>query len=401
MRAPATGILALAALAAALPAVALGASAGVQDDRLPVTRPSGLQARVNLLTTTGAKVTRVDLYWSTAAPTRPAAPTDPNDPAYDWTWADTIFGTLDAAGITPIVTVWNPPVWAAGRSTGAPRNWNANAPKNAKDFANFMQALATRYNGRTNILRQGPLTVKFFEIWNEPNLQFYFRPQYKYTYKGKKGKNGKKITTPVSPGKYAQMVNLSTPAIKKVNPGAIVLAGVTGPKGKSNATGRGTLDWIADLKKAGMKNFTAYSQHIYPASSPNAITRAIPSWSTLPTVIKAVNTLPGGKSKKIYITESSYTTAKTPYRTVAFTPAQQATYLTEIYKLPLVKSSRIPLVMWFQLQDNPDWPGGLYTSPAAAARPWLGMFRATTAKPSLAAFRAAAAANPPKGNLRP
>lgn len=384
MRTPATGILALAALASALPAVALGASAGVQDDRLPVTPPSGLQARVNLLTTTGAKVTRVDLYWSTAAPTRPAAPTNPNDPAYNWTWADTIFGALHAAGITPIVTVWNPPVWAAGRSTGEPRNWNANAPKNAKDFANFMQALATRYNGTTNIPRQGPLTVKFFEIWNEPNLQFYFRPQYK----GKKGKKGKRGKAPASPGKYAKMVNLSTPAIKKVNPGAIVLAGVAGPKGKSNSTGRGTLDWIADLRKAGMKNFTAYSQHIYPAASPNTITPAIPSWSTLPAVIKAVNTLPGGKSKKLYITESSYTTAKTPYRTVAFTPAQQATYLTQIFALPLVRSARIPLVMWFQLQDNPSWPGGLYTSPAAAA------------KPSLAAFRAAAAANPPTGNLR-
>lgn len=379
MRARVTGILALTALAAAVPAVALGASAGVQDDRLPVTPPSGLQARVNLLTTTGTQVTRVDLYWSTAAPTRPTAPTNPNDPAYDWTWADTMFGALDAAGMTPVVTVWNPPVWAAGRSTGEPRNWNANAPKNAQDFADFMQALATRYNGRTYIPGHGPLRVKFFELWNEPNLQFYFRPQYQ----------GKKGTTPVAAGKYAQMVNLSTPAIQKVNPGAIVLAGVTGPKGKSNATGRGTLDWIADLKKAGMKNFTAYSQHIYPAAAPNTTTRAIPSWSTLPVVIKAVDTLPGGKSKKIYITESSYTTAKTPYRNVAFTLAQQATYLTQIYKLPLVRSSRIPLVMWFQLQDNPSWPGGLYTSPTAAA------------KPSLAAFRAAAAANPPTGNLRP
>ncbi len=388
MRVPATGILSLVVLAAALPVVALGASAGVQDDRLPVTSPSGLQARVNLLTTTGTKVTRVDLYWSTAAPTRPTAPTNPDDPAYDWTWSDTAFGALDAAGITPIVTVWNPPVWAAGKSTGEPRNWNANAPKNARDFANFMQALATRYNGKTDIPGQGPLKVRFFELWNEPNLQFYFRPQYR----------GR---TPVSPGKYAQMVNLSTPAIKKVNPGAIVLAGVTGPKGKSNSTGRGTLDWIADLKKAGMKNFSAYSQHIYPAAAPNTTTRAIPSWSTLPKIVAAVNTLPRGRSKKIYITESSYTTATTPFRTVAFTPAQQARYLTEIYKLPLVRSSRIPLVMWFQLQDNPSWPGGLYTSPAATAKPSLGVFPMAMAKPSLAAFRAAAAANPPRGNLRP
>ena len=42
------------------------------------------------------------------------------------------------------------------------------------------------------------------------------------------------------------------------------------------------------------------------------------------------------------------TTAQTPYRKVAFTPAQQATYLKQIWNLPVVKGGRIPLVMWFQ-----------------------------------------------------
>ena len=112
----------------------------------------------------------------------------------------------------------------------------------------------------------------------------------------------------------------------------------------------------------------------------------MPSWSTLDKVIAAVNTLPGGRNKKIYITESSYTTAKTPYRSVAFSPSAQATYLKQIWKLPQVKSARIPLVMWFQVQDNPSWPGGLFLNSGGS-------------KPSLAAFQQVAKANPPKGNL--
>ena len=287
-----------------------------------------------------------------------------------------MFSQLQAAKITPIVTVWNGPGWATGGPSpqgGANPTWNANAPVDAKDFANFMQAVATRYNGRTDIPGVGPVTVKFYEVWNEPNLQLYFRPQY----------SGSK---PMAGRKYAQMVNLTTPVVKAANPAAVVIAGVTGPKGGNDKTGRGTLQWYQDLKSAGMKKFTAVSQHVYPAAPPLKKTPAVPSWDTLPEVLKAVNKLPGGANKKLYITESSYTTAQTPYRKVAFTPAQQATYLKQIWNLPVVKSSRIPLVMWFQVQDNPSWPGGLFLNSGGS-------------KPSLAAFQAVARANPPKGNL--
>ena len=90
-----------------------------------------------------------------------------------------------------------------------------------------------------------------------------------------------------------------------------MIAGVTGPKGGNDATGRGTIQWYQDLKSAGMRNFTAVSQHVYPAAPPLKTTPAVPSWATMPKVIQAINKLPGGASKKLYITESSYTTART------------------------------------------------------------------------------------------
>jgi hypothetical protein len=39
---------------------------------------------------------------------------------------------------------------------------------------------------------------------------------------------------------------------------------------------------------------------------------------------------------------------------------QQALYLRQIASLKVVKSSRVPLVMWFNMSDNPFWFGGLY-----------------------------------------
>ena len=48
-----------------------------------------------------------------------------------------------------------------------------------------------------------------------------------------------------------------------------------------------------------------------------------------------------------------------PFRTVKVTPSVQNKYLKQIYNLLLVKSLRMAAVVWFNLEDNVNWPGGL------------------------------------------
>ncbi|MDA3005620.1 MAG: hypothetical protein O3B97_03035 [Actinomycetota bacterium] len=378
VRITAPKVLAAAAVAgAALPAMGAAAAIGLQDDRMAASQAAEIPGRIALAEATGTQVLRIDLFWATAAPTKPANPTDHLDPAYDWTWADTTLCGVVKAGMQPIVSTWNAPGWATGGAKGTRGVvWNSKAPRKAQDYADFMSALATRYNGRTEIPGQGTCKVKFYEIWNEPNLSLYFAPQY----------SGRKV---VSSPKYVQMVNRAVPAIRRANRSAVPIVGVTGPKGKSDKTGRGTLDWIKDMRRYGIKPGPwQYSQHIYPAVGPTSKRRVVPSWGTLPEIASAVNQLPGGRSKKIYITEASYTTAKTTYRKVAFTTAQQRTFMKQIFRLPFVKSSRVPVVIWFQLQDNPDWPGGIRTFAGGQ-------------KPAYATFQQLTKTNRPKGNLRP
>ncbi|HSJ72857.1 MAG TPA: hypothetical protein VK904_00955, partial [Miltoncostaeaceae bacterium] len=102
---------------------------------------------------------------------------------------------------------------------------------------------------------------------------------------------------------------------------------------------------------------------------------AFPAWRTLPLLLEALDAVPRRRGMPVYITEAGYTTARTPYRDVRVTRRQQARYLRQIARLPIVRSPRIRAVVWFNLQDNPDWPGGLRTR---GGRP----------KPSHAAFRA-------------
>lgn len=364
-------ILGMATLLA--PAAAVAAVPAVQDDHLPVTTSSELKARLDLVASTGAKVTRFDIVWSDVAKTRPANPADPADPAYNFSRVDKVLEGLLARGIRPIVSVYSSPAWAAG-GKGAKKGErvNPNAP-DPKQFGAFMEALASRYDGTFPAGSSGKgILVRHWELWNEGNLARYLSPQF-----DKRGK-------PVSAAIYAAMVREAYPRIKSANPATIVIAGATGPKSGTDKTGLGTLDWIRALKASRVR-FDAYSQHIYPAAAPFTPGAPVPSWSSLPALLKEVDGF--RKGMPMYVTEAGYTTGATPFRkkVAPLSESRQATYLTQIFGLKAVTSKRIPVVVWFNLQDNPNWPAGLVRASGAK-------------KPSFTAFRSLAArSNVPAG----
>jgi hypothetical protein len=91
---------------------------------------------------------------------------------------------------------------------------------------------------------------------------------------------------------------------------------------------------------------------------------------------------------KLYVTEAGYTTATTPYRRTRVSMGRQAAYLRQIFRTPVARSGRVPVVIWFNLQDNEFWPAGL-------------LRRGGAAKPSLRAFRAEARRGRLPAVLRP
>jgi hypothetical protein len=93
---------------------------------------------------------------------------------------------------------------------------------------------------------------------------------------------------------------------------------------------------------------------------------------------------------KLYVTEAGYTTAKTPFRdsgTAVVSLAKQRTFLNQLYNLPTVKSPRMAAVVWFNLEDNVNWPAGLLKEGGAKKPAWAA-FRAQASKPIPPALRA-------------
>lgn len=328
------------------------AVAAVQDDHLPIDPIEQIPDRIAMVARTGVTTTRVDVFWGDVAPTRPADPTDPADPAYDFSRYDLIFQGLAERNITPIVDVYHTPAWASGGAVEpAGGRLNTLAP-DADDFGAFMAALATRYSG--SFTGPGGETlpkITHFEMWNEPNLSGFLRPP---------GWDDASLSqdqlTDARLDTYAAMVDAGYQAVKGADPEAKVIIGVGGPRSSTSRTGVGAVEWLRGLAERKVP-LDAYSQHVYPAAPPEQETDVVPSWSTIGRFLTELDAF--RPNVDLYITEAGYTTAATPYRDTKVTEDEQADYLTQIYSLPQLRSERIKAVVWFNLQDNVNWPAGL------------------------------------------
>lgn len=373
------GLGALAPAAGAAPADTLppGLTLALQDDVLPVVPETGIGGRIDLLASTGVRVTRVDVLWNTVAPRRPGNGADPADRAYRWSRYDTIVDGLTARGIAVILNVYRSPSWANG---GRTHQW---AP-NPAPYAAFMTALARRYDGVTRDRAgrtHGP--VAMFEAWNEPNLPGFLMPQWRT------GSDG--VSTPASPGIYASLLTRAHAAVKAVSPEAWVIGVSGGPSGSNNPPSGsvGIVTFVRALVPLAPPA-DAFAQHLYPAIGP-ADSVAMPSFTRLPELIGELDAVRPGLP--ILITEFGWTTQASPVRASHVSEAQQEVYLREAVDM-LAAIPRVRLAVWFNTDDNSNWPAGLRRADGSPKPSWP-TFGA------LAKFRLSGPPPPPPAPLAP
>ena len=174
------GALALGAVAPGSASAARGLDTGIADEVFLDSRSSVRGQWYDRTTGTNASLVRLGVNWSQiAGPSPPANPTDPSDPSYQWASLDR--GVRDAAarGLEVMFLLSEAPKWAEGPNR--PRGEQAGSWKpDANAFGKFGQALATRYSGNfPDPAGPGNLPrIRYFESWNEPNLDFWLAPQY-------------------------------------------------------------------------------------------------------------------------------------------------------------------------------------------------------------------------------
>jgi hypothetical protein len=187
----------------------------------------------------GATYARLTVNWRAIAPATPPAGfvgTDPTSPGYSWDSLDAVVEAAESAGLTPILNLLYPPVWAYDT---APTSVNGGSP-NVADLGDFATALATHYDGST----PGVPAERVFQVWNEPNLSLDM--------------------SPVSAGKYRDMVNAVADAVHGVDPANVVVAGGVEPYGHPKSKNR---EWYAIAPLAFMRSLLCLSKGSHPHST--------------------------------------------------------------------------------------------------------------------------------------
>ncbi|MHB1416220.1 MAG: cellulase family glycosylhydrolase, partial [Chloroflexota bacterium] len=142
---------------------------------------------------------------------------------YAWDQLDGIVDAASARGLRILFSVTAAPLWATNN------NPVAGPPVNYQDMADFMQAVAARYKGR----------VQAYEIWNEQNLWYEW------------GGQGR-----INAQAYVDLLKTVYPAIKNVDPSAIVISGALTPTGVNDGViAVDDVVYMEQMYQAGLKNY--------------------------------------------------------------------------------------------------------------------------------------------------
>lgn len=256
---------------------------------------------------TGAKFTRITIFWNRVAPSvepRSWNPTDPNSPYYNWTDYDRQIKEAVDAGLVPLVQIFAAPSWAEQCAIpGEPGICNPNTSK----FAHFTYAAVKRYDGSAHP------KVSYWQPWNEPNLHIFFKPQ----------KIGSVLFSPIL---YKEMLKTFSFVVKGLDPSNKVVAGGLAPLGGKNSVGplaftksvlclegRGILKQIPNCEKL---HFDIWTMNPYTTGGPTRRAKSpddvqLGDLRELVKVIKTAKTngtIVSSKQVPVWITEFSWDT---------------------------------------------------------------------------------------------
>ncbi|MBN2456254.1 MAG: cellulase family glycosylhydrolase [Sedimentisphaerales bacterium] len=177
-----------------------------------------------------------------------------------------------------------------------------------KAYAAFAKAAVSRYKGKPIL----------WEIWNEPNVDFFWKPQ-------------------PNAAEYCRLVEIAAASIKQVDPSAIVVApAVSGIK----------LQWLEECFKKGLlKWIDALTVHPYRSQNkpPESV---IDEYSKLRQLIRKYT--PNGKDIPVLSGEWGYSLVNRDG--TRFSEKRQAQYVVRMFLVNLYQ--QVPVSIWYDWRDD-------------------------------------------------
>jgi hypothetical protein len=322
-------------------AVALFAGAQAGSAKVPPRAPKGFfgigpqsaltDRDAEYMKAGGIETVRWPLAWGGVQPTAKGP--------YNWAGFDEVVSVAARHGLQVMPFLYGTPRWISHKYTTLPVN---NAKARAAWTA-FLEAAVKRYGPGGEFWAQHapgvvnyepaiakPLPIRSWQIWNEANF-FYF-------------------AYPVSPQRYAKLVQISSPAIKGVDPGAkVILTGLFGEPTAHGARGMPAAKFLEILYRTpGIKSrFDGIALHPYAVDS-----------EALEELVEALHevTVENHDRVPLYITEMGWG-SQNDFNTDAFEQGiqGQVKQLKAAYGYLLENRTRLDLkqVFWFSWRDLP------------------------------------------------
>lgn len=264
---------------------------------------------------------RWPVIWSSIEPVN----TTPDK--YNWDSLDTTLQAASRVGLRLVLTVMENPSWAATYRNGPIDKVDIS------EFAQFMGAVAQRYNGSV----PGLPKVDYWEMGNEPDAGDPVAAAKGASYWGTFGAD------------YAKMLCAIYPAVKKASPDAKIALGGLAYDNFTDQGGPFIRTFLDDVINAGgAPCFDALAFHYYP---PFAYL-----WAPYgPGLTGKANYLRSklqsyGLSKPMIDTETGWQSNN--FWNMTSTPEIQSRYVVELFTQAL--ASRLDLMTWFTWMDPPD-----------------------------------------------
>jgi hypothetical protein len=297
----------------------------------------------------GIEAIRWPLIWPAVQPTKRGP--------YNWAAFDPVVEEAARQGLSVLPFIIATPAWVANKGTTLPIH-NA---RQRKAYVTFLRAVVERYgpggqfwveHSPATIRRERekekagpdyelagaalkpiakPMPITTWQVWNEANF-FYF-------------------AYPVSPFEYAKLLKLSTPVIKKAEPGAkVILTGLFGRPTAGAKRGMPAAQFLEGIYKVpGIKSyFDGVALHPYAIDS-EELEEIVEELHEV--TVKAHDHVP------LYITEMGWG-SQNDFHIDAFEHGVrgQVEELKAAYKYLLENRTRLDLkqVYWFSWKDLPE-----------------------------------------------
>jgi len=313
MRTRARAGLSVAALAAALLPAALPVDDAHAGARPGVVSQGPLSARdFDRMRRGGVQTLRFLLRWQAV---------EAEQGVYDWSSIDPIAARAARAEIDLLPLVFGSPPWVAAPESHPPLDTDGDM----QAWRGFLTALVDRYGREGSFWAQtaDPQPIVRWQIWNEPNFDFYWHPR-------------------PAPDEYAELLAISADAILERDPAAkVIMAGVA-------------------PVAAGMR-WTRFLRRLYqtPGFARDADTVALHPYS--PTIADLVDQIGkarrimeayGDRRKRLAITELGWSSGAQRAALVVG-PTRQAALLGESFERVLrTPKWRISDLQWYAWQDS-------------------------------------------------